>query len=86
MKFVQNLKVLNGFIDLLKGVGPDLFRADVLQNNLSLLRICPKIGLLGDELLIFYFNSLTIVVKDTSSRRSLGPSSLSTCLMSCVMV
>jgi hypothetical protein len=31
--------------------------------------IVPEIGLLSDEFLIFYFKALTIVVKDTPSRR-----------------
>ena len=44
--------------------------------------IIPEISLLGDEFFVFYFYALMIVVKDTSSRRSHEPSSLSTVLLS----
>jgi len=54
---------------MLKGIGPNFFGADVFQNSFSLFGIVPEISLLGDEFFIIYFNALTIVVKDTSSRR-----------------
>jgi len=69
-------------VDLIKGIGPDLFGPDTSQNGFSLLGIVPKIGLVGDELLVFYFGNLAIVVKDTSSRPPHGSSSLSTVLWS----
>jgi len=53
-----------------------------VQNGFGLFRIVPEIGLLGNQLFVFYLSDLTIVVKDTSSRRSYEPSSLSTDLMS----
>jgi hypothetical protein len=67
---------------VLKRIRPDLFGPDVFQGSFGLLGIIPEIGLLGDQLFIFYFEALTIVVKDTPSRRSHEPSSLSTVLLS----
>jgi len=85
MEFMEHFQVFHQFVDLLERIGPDLFGADVFQDYLGLLRVDPKVSLLGDQFLIFYFKSLPIVVKDTSSRRSCGPSSLSTCLMSWIL-
>jgi hypothetical protein len=71
---------------MLKGIRPDLFGPDGLQRGFGLLGIVPEIGLLRDQLFIFYFYALTIVVKDTPSRRSHEPSSLSTVLLSLILL
>jgi hypothetical protein len=86
MELIQYLEVFDGLVDVFKRVSPYFFRPDIFQNHFGLLWICPEISLLGDQLFILYFNCLTIVVKDTSSRRSRGPSSLSTCLMSWIFI
>jgi len=82
MKFIQHFQVFEKFVDTFKGVCPDLFQAEGMKDCFSLFWIIPEIGLLGNKLFVFYFNDLTIVVKDTSSRRSYEPSSLSTDLLS----
>jgi hypothetical protein len=82
MKLVQHVQVVDQLRNVLKRIRPDLLGPDVLQGSFGLLGIIPEIGLLRDQLFIFYFKALTIVVKDTSSRRSHEPSSLSTVLLS----
>jgi len=69
VKLIQNVEVVELFADPVECIGPDLLGPDVLQDSLSLLRIVPEIGLVGDTLLVFYFRPLAVVVKDTSSRR-----------------
>lgn len=78
MKLIQYLEVVNLFANGIIGVGPDLLGPDVFQDYFGLFGIIPEISLLADSLFVFDFYSLAIVVKDTSSRQPLGPSSLST--------
>src|SRR5690606_28095120 len=82
MKFVQDLQILQHFENVLKSVSPDLFGADTFEDCLCLFWIIPEIGLLGNQFFVCDLSALTIVVKDTSSRRQRVPSSLSTVLWS----
>jgi hypothetical protein len=54
---------------MLKSISPDFLGADIFKNGFGLFGIVPEISLLGDEFFISYFKTLTVVVKDTSSRR-----------------
>jgi hypothetical protein len=54
---------------MLEGIRPYFFCTDIFQNYFSLLGVVPEIGLLGYKFFVTYFKALTIVVKDTSSRR-----------------
>jgi hypothetical protein len=67
-------------VDALVGIGPDFLGAKLFQCSFCLFGIIPEIGLLGNQLFVFYFDDLTIVVKDTSSKPQFWPSSLSTVL------
>jgi len=80
VKFTQHLKIIDKLADLLERVGPNLFRSDTFKDCLRLLRVVPEIRLLSDQFFIANFESLAVVVKDTSSRQQREPSSLSTCL------
>jgi hypothetical protein len=63
-------------------IRPDFLGAQFLKFGFGFFRTVPEIGLLGNEFFVFYFNDLTIVVKDTSSKPLFWPSSLSTVLLS----
>ena len=81
-----NIVIVEKLIHALKSIRPDFLLADVVQNGFGLFRIVPEIGLLGNQLFVFYLSDLTIVVKDTSLRRSYEPSSLSTDLLSLLLL
>jgi hypothetical protein len=64
-------------VNALVRICPDFYSAEFPKLHLRFLWIVPEIGLLGDLLLVFYFNDLAIVVKDTSSKPMCGLSNLS---------
>lgn len=69
VELVEYFEVVDQLGNVVEGVGPDFLRTDIFKNSFGLFRIRPEIGLLRDQFFVFYFKALTIVVKDTSSRR-----------------
>jgi hypothetical protein len=69
MKFLQYFQVIHEFGDVVKRVSPHFFGADAFQDCFSFFGFVPEIGLVRDQFFVFYFKALTIVVKDTPSRR-----------------
>src|SRR5690606_15527555 len=82
VEFVQHFEVVKRLAYLLESVSPHLLRAQFAKHSFCLAWILPKICLLGDSFFVAYFYNLTIVVKDTSSRRKREPSNLSVVLLS----
>jgi hypothetical protein len=72
MKLIEHIQVIQLLVYPFKRIGPYLFGADAFQNTFGLAWVVPEIGLVGYGLFVFYFNNLTIVVKDTSSKPTHG--------------
>jgi hypothetical protein len=82
VEFTEHVEVFDLLVYFVKSIGPYFDCPDTFQDRFRLTRIVPKVGLMGDSVLICYFFNLAIVVKDTPSRQPRGPSSLSTVQLS----
>src|SRR5690606_27904073 len=86
VKFIKYFQVVNKLLHALVRVGPHFLGPQIFQDSFGLFRVVPEIGLLGNEFFVFYFDDLTIVVKDTSLKPRCALSSLSVVLKSWLWV
>jgi hypothetical protein len=48
VKLIEYFQIFELLVNFFESIGPYFFKADIMQNRLSLLGIIPKICLLGD--------------------------------------